>query len=128
MKTMILFVTVLFFAAPSEAGDTLLLGQNRRVPLLFTFTTSAQDVIQDSIHKFQLTTNKFTVKFQYTEAGSNRARAFDEAHQNHEVRYKIGEFTTPPMLLQSTNTSGRSGYHGISEKDANAIVTALKKK
>jgi len=73
-------------------------------------------------------TNKFTIKFQYTEMGSNRAREFTEAHQNQRVRDRIGEFTTPPFLLQSTNTSGRNGYHGIPEKDAKAIVEALKQK
>jgi hypothetical protein len=113
---------------PSVPSFTHLLEPTRPAPLLFTFTTSAQDVIQDSVHKFQMGTNQFSVKFQYTATGSNNARAFDEAHQNQEVRYKVGEFTMPPILLRSTNTSGRDGFHGLSEKEAGAIVKALKGK
>lgn len=105
-------------------GGVLAVAGTNEVP---TFIISAEDVVQSSIYRFQMGTNKFTVKFQYTETGSNRARAFTEAHQNQKVRDRIGEFMTPPGLLRSTNTSGRSGYHGISEKDANAIVSALKK-
>jgi len=97
-----------------------------------TFTIAARDVIQSSIliHPAWSAygTNRFTVKFQYTETGSNRARAFTETHHGQKVRDRIGEFTTPPFLLQSTNTSGRNGYHGIPEKDAKAIVDALKQK
>jgi hypothetical protein len=79
-------------------------------------------------YKLEPATNKFTVTFRYTEAGSNRVWAFDEACQSQAVRYKIGEFATRPMVLQSTNTAGRSSFIGLSEKDANAIVAALKKK
>jgi hypothetical protein len=97
-----------------------------------TFTISAEDVIQSSNLKHPTDarngTNRFTVKFQYTESGSNRARAFTETHQGQTVREKIGEFETPPSILSFTNTSGRDGYWSIPEKDANAIVEGLKKK
>ena len=99
-----------------------------------TFNISAEDVVETSIGIYKLPsfpssgTNRFTVKFQFTETGSNRARAFTEAHQNQKVRDRIGEFITPPFLLQFTNKSGRNGYYGISEQGANAIVDALKKK
>jgi hypothetical protein len=120
MKTTIVFVSALFCAALIGAADKQ----------VSTFTISAQDVIQSSIYKFkfQPRTNTFTIKFQYTEAGSNRARAFTEAHQNQMVRDKIGAFETPPAVLRSTNTSGRNGLWGISEKDANAIIEGLKKR
>jgi hypothetical protein len=121
MKTNLLLVLVIGWAILAEAGTN-------EIP---TFTISAEDVIQSSIYVHPVSspygTNRFTVKFQYTETGSNRARAFTEAHQNQVVRDKIGEFSTPGGLLRFTNTSGRNGYHGISAKDADAIVSALKK-
>jgi hypothetical protein len=122
MKTNIVIIVLILWSVLAKAGTN-------EIP---TFTISAGDVVQSSIYKLAsfspYGTNWFTVKFQYTETGSNRARAFTAAHQNQKVRDKIGEFTTPPGLLQFTNTTGRNGYHGISEKDANAIVDALQKK
>jgi len=122
MKSNILILVLILWGVLAKAGTN-------EIP---TFSISAEDVVQSSIYKHSTFspygTNRFTVKFQYTEAGSNRARAFTAAHQNQKVRDKIGEFTTPPVLLLFTNTSGRNGYHRISEKDANAIADALQKK
>jgi hypothetical protein len=116
MKRIIILLPLLFCAVQTTAAD-------KEVP---TFTISSQDVVESSIYKFRMDTNKFTVKFQYTAGGSNRARAFTVAHQNQLVRHRIGGFETPPSRLRSTNTSGRDGYWGISEKNANAIVEAVK--
>jgi len=123
MKTTILILVLILGGVLVKAGTNE----------VFTFRISAEDVVQSSIYKGRSSvsrdgTNNLSVKFQYTETGSNRARAFTAAHQNKMVRDSIGEFTTWPSLLRLTNTSGRSGYHGISEKDANAIVDALSRK
>jgi hypothetical protein len=119
MKAKLLTIPLLLCAVLAKAGTN-------EVPV---FSISAQDVVQSSIHKYKFPagTNQFAIKFQYTPEGSNRARAFTAAHQNQMVRDKIGEFETPPILLRSVNTSGRNGYHGISAKDADAIMKALKK-
>src|SRR5688572_28584069 len=124
MKTNSLILVLIFWGvlAKDETND---------IP---TFIISAEDVVASNISVYKLPslplsgTNRVTVKFQYTETGSNRARAFTESHQNQKVRDRIGEFMTPPVLLQFTNKSGRNGYYGISEQGANAIVDALKKK
>ena len=121
MKTKLFVLSLIACAMLVKAGTN-------EIP---TFTISAEDVIQSSIYMHPSWsprgTNRFTVKFQYTETGSNKARAFTETHQNQIVRERIGEFATPGGLLRFTNKSGRNGYHGISETDANAIVSALKK-
>jgi hypothetical protein len=117
MKSKLL--TILMLVSALTRADT------NEIPV---FSISAQDVVQSSVQKFRFPagTNKFSIKFQYTPEGSNRARAFTEAHQNQMVRDKIGKFETPPGLLQLTNTTGRNGYHGISAKDADAIMETLK--
>jgi hypothetical protein len=119
MKSKLLTILMLPFALLAQ-GDT------NEIPV---FSISASDVVQSSIYKFRFPadTNKFSIKFQYTPEGSNRARAFTEAHQNQKVRDKIGKFETPPCLLQLTNTTGRNGYHGISAKDADAIMETLRR-
>lgn len=119
MKAKFLTILLLLSAVLAKAGTN-------EIPV---FSISAQDVIQSSIHKYSFPpgTNKFSIKFQYTPEGSNRARAFTEAHHNQMVRDRIGKFETPPMFVGITNTSGRNGYHGISAKDADAIMEAIKK-
>ena len=78
-----------------------------------------KDVAQTRVNALTVT-NGFRVEIQYTEAGSNKVRAFDEAHQGQMVRIKIGGFThswflsgteTPQVGASSarfqTGTSGR---------------------
>lgn len=118
MKRTLLAVLTVFCGIRARAGTN-------EVP---TFTISAQDVVHYSVQRyaFPLATNHFIIKFQYTQEASNRVRAFTEAHYNQKVREKIGEFETL-TLVGSTNTSGREGFHGISAKDADAIMRALKR-
>ena len=94
---------------------------------LVTLTISSDDVIQQSLLVFRRATNVF-VKFQYTEAGSNKVRAFYESHQGEMARIRIGTFATPPFPVNNTNTAGRDGFWGLPEKDANAVLAGLKVK
>ena len=95
---------------------------------LVTLTISSDDVIQQSLLVFRRATNSVFVKFQYTEAGSNKVRAFYESHQGEMARIRVGTFATSPFPVNHTNTAGRDGVWGLPEKDANAVLAGLKVK
>jgi hypothetical protein len=118
MKMSIILLCALFCAAATEAATN-------QVP---TLTISAQDVVQGSIHKYPSGPHLFTIKFEYTESGSNRARAFTAAHHHQMVCEKVGAFETPPGLLGPPVAIGRHSYYGVSEEQANAIIDGLKKR
>ena len=84
-------------------------------------------------------TNKFVVRFVYTEAGAKKMLAFRREHAGHEVITQIGSFERRSTI--STLESRPAGWTeegwlkrrkdkflGVSEDDAKKIVEGLKKK
>src|SRR5262249_17466185 len=67
--------------------------QSKAVP---TLQILASDVVQSSIEQFRTGTNRFAVKWAYTEAGANKMLAFYESHQGQKVRMRVGGYQTPP--------------------------------
>lgn len=103
-----------------------------------------EDIIQDSIQLLPLSTNRFVVRWSYTEAGAKKMLAFREAYEGEKVRITIGSFeSTPsewkfhPMPPAFTNyaqwkegwrTRRRDKVFGVSEDEARKIVAGLKGK
>src|SRR5207245_2919771 len=103
-----------------------------------------EDIVQESIRIFSVSTNSFAVSWTYTEAGAKRMLEFREAHEGQKVRTAVGEFVTPPceiifrpMPPTFTNyTQWKEGwlkwrtdkFFGMSEEDAKKFVAGLKTK
>jgi hypothetical protein len=97
-----------------------------------TLTISAKDVIQSSIKKLPdpHQTNRFAIVFQYSQEGSNRARAFTIAHRQQMVRMKYGDLLTPPGRLNGfdgRNGSAGAEYYGLPPDIADAIMKGVQK-
>ena len=131
MRNIAILIFVLTVMSPAARGQDLL----QQLPLrsaesstVATLTISSNDVIQSSLLVFRRATNSVFVKFHYTEAGSNKVRTFYERHQRETARLRVGAFETPPFPVNHTNTTGRDGFWGLAEKDADAVLARLKTK
>ena len=91
-----------------------------------TLIISSNDVVQSSVVVFRRATNGVFIKFQYTEMGSNRVRAFYESHLGEIARFRVGAFEVPPWQVNHTNTTGRDAFWGLAEKDADAVLVGLR--
>ena len=103
-----------------------------------------EEIVQDSIQLFRFSTNRFAVRWSYTEAGAMKKLAFDEVHRNQAVRFLIGSFESRPARLSfhpmpPTFTNYIQWKEGWlkrrtdkifvqSEQDAQTIVAGLKNK
>jgi len=101
-----------------------------------------EDIVQASIQLWRFSTNKFAVKWTYTEAGASRMLAFRENHERQRVRTVVGSYETPlheykfvPMPPTFTNyAQWKEGwlkhptdkFYGVSEENAKKIVAGLK--
>src|SRR6266568_6594749 len=72
------------------------LAQEQSIP---TIRISPEDVVQDSIQRSQMSTNKFMVRWTYTQAGARKMLAFREAHEGKKVRTVVGNFESPPSEI-----------------------------
>ncbi len=113
-------------------------------PAVPTRRTTPEDVVQGSIRMFQQSTNKFLVRWTYTEAGAKKMLAFAETHEGQKTRTAVGSFMSPPgesmfrpMPPYFTNyAQWKEGWlkertdkvFGISEEDAKKIVAGLTSK
>jgi len=97
-----------------------------------------EDIVQDSVHQFRMSqdTNKFIVRWTYTEAGAKKMLAFWNAHSGHEVITQVGSFeargpinplgTKPPGWTDEGWLKHRTDkFLGVSEGDAKMIVAGL---
>lgn len=84
-------------------------------------------------------TNKFVVRFAYTEAGAKKMLAFRREHAGHEVITQVGNFecrsTMSPLERRPVGWTEEgwlkrrtAKFLGVSEDDAKKIVEGLKKK
>jgi hypothetical protein len=103
-----------------------------------------EDIAQDSVQLVQFSTNKFAVRWTYTEAGAKKMLAFNEAHRGQEVRIMVGSFESSPSEVVfrpmppsfTTYDQWKEGwlkrrtdkFFGVSEDDAKKIVEGLKSK
>ncbi len=96
-----------------------------------------EDIVHGSVRQFHFATNKFTVRWTYTEAGAKKMLAFWEQHTGQKARTEVGSFVTPLGILAphepATYTVWREGWlkhrtdklFGVSEEDAKRIVAGL---
>jgi hypothetical protein len=99
-----------------------------------------EDIVQGSVQQIHFTTNKFAVRWTYTEAGARKMLAFWEQHTGQKVRTQVGSFETPPSVVAphdpATYPTWREGwlkhrtdkFFGVSEDDAKMIVAGLESK
>jgi hypothetical protein len=101
-----------------------------------------EDIVQESIQLFRFATNRFAVRWIYTETGANRMLAFTEAHTGETVRTEVGRYEFTGGIAPFTSLPGCASYsewragwlkhrtdkfYGVSEEDAKMIVAGLKK-
>jgi hypothetical protein len=98
------------------------------------------DVVQSSIQKWAMGTNKVMVRWAYTEAGAKKALLFWEMHAGDKTRTAVGSFVAPPCISQREEPvtygewkkgwlkSRTDKFFAVSKDDAEAIVDGLKKK
>jgi hypothetical protein len=87
-------------------------------------TISRQDVVQDTIKRFEVkgATNEWVFTWQYTERGAGRIRAFREAHDGYKTRMRIGDYETQPRLVQTNWLS----QQGITVSPTNTRLQVLR--
>jgi hypothetical protein len=98
-----------------------------------------EDIQQDSIEFGQVGTNRYYVRFAYTEVGAKKMLAFRNEHAGHEVITLVGSFerrgTVAPISLRPAGWTEEGWlkrrtdkFFGVSEEDAKKIVEGLRKK
>jgi hypothetical protein len=98
-----------------------------------------EDVVQTSIEQARLPagTNKFVVRWTYTEAGAKKMLAFWQAHAGERVLQQVGEFESRPTISTAKPSnwteegwlrSRTDKFLAVSEEDAKKIVAGLKGK
>ena len=87
MRKTLVFLLVLFSAIQFGTAN------EQPVP---TFRILPEDVVQDSVHQWRMSTNNYAVSWIYTEAGAKKMLAFRETHQRQKVRTVVGSFESPP--------------------------------
>lgn len=127
----------LIFALFLMAGSCL--AQEQQVP---TRRILPEDIVQDSIQLVRFTTNRFAVRWTYTEVGASNMLAFTEPHTGETVRTEIGSYVSVGGIAPFTSLPGCASYsewragwlkhrtdkiYGVSEEDAKKIVEGLKK-
>jgi hypothetical protein len=127
----------LIFALFLMAGSCL--AQEYQVP---TRRILPEDIVQDSIQLVRFATNSFAVRWTYTEAGAKNMLAFTEAHVGETVRTEIGGYESTGRIAPFRPLPGAASYSewragwlkhrtdkfaGVSEEDAEKIITGLKK-
>jgi hypothetical protein len=102
-----------------------------------------EDVVPESVEMWRMGSNKFVVRWTYTESGARKFLALREAYERKAERTVIGSFESPPGLIMEfrpmpptfTNyTQWKEGwlkhrtdkFYGVSEEDAKKIVAGLK--
>jgi len=131
-KHTIITVSLLLAAYLGFAGEAV-------VP---TISISPEDVVQSSIQQFRFGSNRFAVRWNYTEAGAKKMLAFWELHESQTIRTVVGAFesvgqTAPRSALPpgvASYSDWREGwlkYRGdkfvaLSETDAQKLLAGLK--
>ena len=101
-----------------------------------------EDIVQTSIQQFRSPagTNKFAVRWTFTEAGAKKALAFRRAHDGQETITRVGSFESrgrvyplkcyPPGWVNDEGwlKTRTDKFFSVSEEDAKKIVAGLKSK
>jgi hypothetical protein len=97
------------------------------------------DVVQTSIEHVRSPagTNKFVVRWTYTEAGARKMLAFWRAHAGEKVLEQVGDFEIRPTISsakppnwteQGWLKSRTDKFFAVAEEDAKKIVAGIKGK
>lgn len=102
-----------------------------------------EDIVQSSIQLIRITTNRFAVRWTYTEAGATNMLAFTEPRMGTTVRTVVGDYEFISQIAPSSAlppgvasySEWRAGWlkhrtdkmFGVSEEDAKKIMAGLKK-
>jgi hypothetical protein len=129
-KSFVFLLSLCWSLCPGRAQETL--PALRLVP---------GDFVQDSIKQVHWTTNTFTVKWKYTEAGAKKMLAFWGQHPGQKVCVQVGDFQTPPYVAPEpidpkTHFDWRADwlkhstdkFMNLSESDAKAVVGGMREK
>ncbi len=98
-----------------------------------------EDVVQGSIERFPFSfgTNKFMVRWTYTEAGANKMLAFWRAQAGQQVITQVGSFEMRARIYEGRSPGWTEEgwlkwrtdkFFGVTEEDASKIVAGLKGK
>lgn len=111
-------------------------------PAVPTHRILPEDVVQNSVRQWRMSTNTYAVSWTYTEAGALKSLAFREANEGRKTSTLAGRFQTPPGEIRFhpmppvfTNYAhwkagwlkhGTDKCFGLNQEDANRIVAGLK--
>jgi hypothetical protein len=131
-------IHALIFALSLMTGASF--AQEQQIP---TRRILPEDIVQSSIQLIRFTTNRFAVRWTYTEAGATNMLAFTEPHMGETVRTVIGDYESIGRIAPSSAlppgvasySEWRAGWlkhrtdkvFGMSEEDAKKIIAGLKK-
>ena len=131
------FVTLDLLPSPMTNGSLDYVTLPASVPIQLILP---EDIVQDSIEQFRFGTNKYFVRWTYTEEGAKKMLAFRKAQDGQEVITRVGNFefrgsikprdSYPPGWVNDEGWLKRrtDKFFGVSEDDARKIVDGLKKK
>src|SRR5689334_15875726 len=100
MRKALMFVSAILWSAQiASAQFSFGVGEEAPSNTIASITIHPEDVVQESIQRLRMTTNRFAVRWQYTEEGARKMRAFWDAHAGKRIRTRVGDFETPPALV-----------------------------
>jgi hypothetical protein len=97
-----------------------------------------EDIVQESVQEFRMGTNKYAVRWTYTEAGAKKMLAFRKAHDGEEVITRVDNFESRGKIIPRKSypagwvndegwlKSRTDKFFGVSEEDAKTIKSGLK--
>jgi hypothetical protein len=99
-----------------------------------------EDIVGGSVQQSRTGTNKFVVRWTYTEAGAKKMLAFWKAHDGQEVVTRVGSFERQSQILPRksyppgwVNDEGwlktrTDKFFGVSEEDAKTIIAGFRRR
>ena len=129
MKTLLIFILAMCWSAAHVTAEES----------LPTIRILPEDVVQASIKQVPspLGTNKFTVRWTYTEPGAKKMLAFRRSHAGQQVLEQIGSFESRPIISTAKMPgwteegwlkSRTDKFFAVTEEDAKKIVAGFKSK
>ena len=130
MKPLLIFILAVCWSAARVTAEES----------LPTIRILPEDVVQASIEQFRGpsgTTNKFKVRWKYTEAGAKKMLTFWREHAGERVLEQVGNFESRPTISTAKPAnwteegwlkSRTDKFFAVTEEEARKIVAGLKSK
>jgi hypothetical protein len=130
MKPLLIFILAVCWSAARVTAEES----------LPTIRILPEDVVQASIEQSRGpsgTTNKFTVRWKYTEVGAKKMLTFWREHAGERVLELVGDFESRPTISiakpanwaeEGWLKSRTDKFFAVTEEDAKKIVAGLKSK